>query len=599
MPTDSSGESVTATPLHARDTRLSVAWTIGQLVAITALPLLLAGLVWAPEHALRALWYLAVPVLPATFFLNTILWRSICPLATLNAWGNRLGQPRPISPRATAVLSSGGLLLFHLLVPARHFLFHANGVALAVTILGIGALALTLGGRFAVRSGFCNALCPVLPVEQLYGQAPLLPMVRGRCATCVVCTARGCLDLAGGRALVQVVGRRRRSAAWLRTPHGLFIAGLPGFVIGFSLLPDEPLASAPMAYATTLGWSLASVVVVAALAVGVRWDAARLFPLLAGTSGILYYWFAGPAIAEAFSAGAGLATAIRLVGMGLAGVWLWRAWPASPPRHTTAVGMLLALLAGTAPLPAQMVVDLPVRAETALGGDALAAVVALLPRAEREGRIVAEVFAGNVPTWWRRLVPVTMVRRVGTREVTVRFEATPDYLAVGSDDDWFLMPLSPEAANRIGALTDTRLPTPPMVDAIWQSAAVRLGPDSIAPSAAMVTVPVFADHMRMVRDRRAAVGARHGDLVAGHKKDVVQTPRLDSLPGRVAIYGWHRPDGRPIQPLYTGHASTHVDYSHGIRLVSRRVMLDGVPHDLDALVRDPALRVAVLDLARP
>jgi hypothetical protein len=565
------------------------------VIGVVAVPLLLAGLLLAPELSLRVLWYAVVPILPATFFLNTTLWRSACPLATLNAWGNQLARPRPITPRVTAVLSIGGLLLFHLMVPARRFLFNVNGPALAVTILAVGALALALGAIYVVRSAFCNALCPVLPVEQLYGQAPLVPMTRGRCTTCTTCTPRGCLDLAGGRALVQVIGRERRTTAWLRTPNGLFIAGLPGFIIGYGLLTDGALATAPMTYATTLGWSLASVAIVAVLAMVFRLDSGRLFPLLGGVSGLLYYWFAGPAIAGAFAAGDGLATAIRVVGMGLAALWLWRAWPTSPPRHVAGTALLLALLGGAAPLAAQTVIDLPVRAHTALGGDALAALMASLSRGEREGRIAAEVFAGNVPTWWRRLVPVTMVRRVGTREVTVRFEATPDYMAVGSDDDWFLMPPAPETANLIGALTDTRLPTPPMVDAIWQAAAIRLGPDSITPSAAMVTVPVFADHMRMIRARRTAVGAVPGALVAGHKKDVVQAPRLDTLPGRVAIYGWHRPDGRPIQPLYTGHASSHVDYSHGIRLVSRWVVVDGVPRDLDALLRDPDLAAAVHD----
>ncbi len=586
---------MTATPSPSREAPWSTAWTIGRGVAIWVVPVLLAGLVVAPEHALRVLWFVVVPLLPATFFLNTTVWRSICPLATLNAWGNRLGEPRAITPRATAVLSVGGLFLFHLLVPARRFVFNTDGLALAITILLVGGMAIALGSRFAVRSGFCNALCPILPVEQLYGQAPLLPMVRGRCATCVVCTSRGCLDLAGGRALVQVIGRRRRSAAWLWTPSGLFIAGLPGFVIGFSVLSDGPLTSAPVAYATTLGWSLASLIVVAALAVGAHLDTARCFPLLAGTSGLLYYWFAGPAIAEAFAAGPALATVVRVAGMGLASLWLWRAWPTSPPRSLAHAALVVALLTGASPLAGQMVIDLPHRAPDAPGGDALAMQVQELSRAAREGRIVAEVLAGNVPTWWRHLVPVTMVRRVGTRDITVQFEATPDYLAVGSDDDWFLMPLAPEAARGLGALTDTRLPTPPMVDAIWQAAAVRLGPDSIAPSAAMVTVPVFVDHMRMIRARRGAVGAVPGDLVAGHKKDVVQTPHLDLLPGRVAIYGWHRPDGRPIQPLYTGHASSHVDYSHGIRLVSRRVLIDGIPHDLDELVRDPVLAGAVHD----
>jgi len=586
---------VTAAPLRDRDTKWSVFWTIGQLVSILAVPALLAGLVMAPEVWLRVLWYGVVPLLPASFFLNTTLWRSVCPLATLNAWGNRLGPSRPIPPRTAALLSLGGLLLFHLMVPARRFLFNSDGLALALTIVAVGGLAVAMGSRFTVRSGFCNALCPVLPVEQLYGQAPLWPMVRGRCATCVVCTSRGCLDLAGSRALVQVLGPGRRSAAWLRSPPGLFVAGLPGFVIGYSILPDGAPGSAPLVYATTLGWSLASVALVATLAIGARMESTRLLPWLAGMSGLLYYWFAGPAIAQAFAAGTGLATAIRCAGMGVAALWLWRAVRTSPPRGVMAGTLLAILLLGAAPVTAQAVVDLPPRPPDALGGDAFASAVQDLSRDAREERIVAEVLAGNVPAWWRRLVPVTMVRRVGMRNAVVRFEVTPDYLAVGSDDDWFLMPLSPEAVAVITARTGMRLPTPAMVDAIWQSAAVRLGPDSIAPSAAMVTMPVFAEHMRLVRARRAAVEAGPGALVAGHKKDVVQTPRLDTLPGRVAIYGWHRPDGRPIQPLYTGHASSHVDYSHGIRLVSRRVLVDGVPHDLDALLRTPSLAAAVRD----
>ena len=51
---------------------------------------------------------------------------------------------------------------------------------------------------------------------------------------------------------------------------------------------------------------------------------------------------------------------------------------------------------------------------------------------------------------------------------------------------------------------------------------------------------------------------------------------LASAPGKVAIYGWHRADGDPIQPLYLGHAASWVDYHpRGIRLVHRRVTLDG------------------------
>ena len=103
----------------------------------------------------------------------------------------------------------------------------------------------------------------------------------------------------------------------------------------------------------------------------------------------------------------------------------------------------------------------------------------------------------------------------------------------------------------------------------------------------MTTVPVFEEHDRMVTALRSLREEPPGALVAGHKKDVVLAAGLASAPGRVAIYGWHRPDGRPIQPLYLGHLDTWVDYSHGIRLVHRQVLLDGAPHDLHAALGDP------------
>jgi len=90
-------------------------------------------------------------------------------------------------------------------------------------------------------------------------------------------------------------------------------------------------------------------------------------------------------------------------------------------------------------------------------------------------------------------------------------------------------------------------------------------------------------------------GLAHGTPVSGIKKDVVLTPRLEDEPGRVAIYGWHGQDGSPIQPVYTGHTDRWVDYSHGIRLVSRRVVVDGVEHDLVDLLEDPELWQLVSD----
>ena len=104
----------------------------------------------------------------------------------------------------------------------------------------------------------------------------------------------------------------------------------------------------------------------------------------------------------------------------------------------------------------------------------------------------------------------------------------------------------------------------------------------------MTTVPVFAQHNAAVHEQRAAALTSHppGTLVAGHKKDVVLTPQLALLANRVAIYGWHRAEGNPIQPLTLVHAATWADYSHGVRLVLREITLNGARTTVDAVLAD-------------
>jgi len=101
----------------------------------------------------------------------------------------------------------------------------------------------------------------------------------------------------------------------------------------------------------------------------------------------------------------------------------------------------------------------------------------------------------------------------------------------------------------------------------------------------MTTVSVFVDHNAVIETQR--VGQVAAGLTAGHKKDVVISTRLSGLAARVAIYGWHQTNGRPIQPLYVGHHDSWVDYSHGVRLVSRDVVLDGISNTLARVLSDP------------
>jgi hypothetical protein len=63
----------------------------------------------------------------------------------------------------------------------------------------------------------------------------------------------------------------------------------------------------------------------------------------------------------------------------------------------------------------------------------------------------------------------------------------------------------------------------------------------------------------------------------------------------VAIYGWHRRDGKPIQPLSTVHEASYADYSHGIRLVSTTVQINGTPRSIYDVLEDPDLAPLLTD----
>lgn len=91
----------------------------------------------------------------------------------------------------------------------------------------------------------------------------------------------------------------------------------------------------------------------------------------------------------------------------------------------------------------------------------------------------------------------------------------------------------------------------------------------------------------MIERQSQGLGIRLGDLISGHKKDVVVTNRLSQKEGRIAIYGWHRHVGDPIQPLSTVHGAGYADYSHGIRLISEWAMVEGQIRSVYDILRDP------------
>lgn len=241
-----------------------------------------------------------------------------------------------------------------------------------------------------------------------------------------------------------------------------------------------------------------------------------------------------------------------------------------------------------APPPAP-VLDLPSRPRNALGGSQVAREIRTLDVSAREERIYEEVSKGNVPSWLRRMEPVEITGMARGREHRVTFWVTPDYLAVGSDEDFLFIPLSGQTGQRIADLVGCSLPTRRMVDAVWASARFRLTPIRIQPDDSMRTVRYFERHNDLLRGQRHVYRVPPGAFVAGHKVDVVISPILAEKPGNVALYGWHALDGRPVQPLYTDREDGQVVFSHGIRLVDRSILVNGVGMEVAQVLSDPEL----------
>ena len=242
--------------------------------------------------------------------------------------------------------------------------------------------------------------------------------------------------------------------------------------------------------------------------------------------------------------------------------------------------------AGANPCSSRLARAIPRRPSNAAGGAAVMAAIGNSSGPDRDAALVAQALGGNIPANLRCLQPVSVAGIVGGRQTQITLCVTPDYLAIGSNADHVRVPLGLPAALRVADGFDMMLPTTRMVDAIYAQADLRVSPAPMPPTSAMSSTDYFLRHDSTVDAQFARAGARDGLLVAGHKKDVVIANRLSNAPGRVAIYGWHRANGDPIQPLSTVHGEYYADYSHGIRLVARTAYVDGRAVDLRALLTD-------------
>ena len=249
--------------------------------------------------------------------------------------------------------------------------------------------------------------------------------------------------------------------------------------------------------------------------------------------------------------------------------------------------LLILLIAGCS---TRKIIQLPLQRENTSGTELFKTAFSYNYK-QRDSLAVYEFMRGNIPDYIRRFVPVkTEITGTDGNKIKAIYFVSPDYLSIGRMD-WVRIPITPMAAQTIADSIDCFLPTRKMVDDIYQSAKVKLDP--VPMYAFRDSTPTMYHHHLIIEGQRKG---RNG-LIAGIKKDVVVSGKIsrDFKQNRVAIYGWHLPNGKPIQPLYTGHVDWYVDYSHGVRLVYRKIKVDGKWMDYVDILNNDVLRTLLCD----
>lgn len=213
--------------------------------------------------------------------------------------------------------------------------------------------------------------------------------------------------------------------------------------------------------------------------------------------------------------------------------------------------------------------------------------------AARDSFALKEILSGNVPSFLKKFSPVniSITDSLSGKIIKATYYVSPDYLSIGNDEDWARINITPKAAQKIADSFHCFLPTKKMVDDIYKAAKIKLEP--VPMYAFRDSTPTMWHHHLIIEGQRKG---RKG-LIAGIQKDVVISGKIprDTRPDRVAIYGWHKLDGKTIQPLYTGHIYWWVDYSQGIRLVYRKIKVEGRWMDYTDVLKDKKLQKILCD----
>jgi hypothetical protein len=211
-------------------------WTALQSVMLLVGLALVGLLLFWPAVGIALMWSLIIPIAPALVTIAPGLWRNICPMASFHMLPQKLGiaQNKRIPEWGAAALALVGMILLFVVVPMRRIGLNVDGPLTAIMLISAAIVAFVMGSFFEMRSGWCTSLCPIHPVEKLYGTNPAISFKNARCDLCELCS-NPCPD-----STPEMTPTLTGTTKLQRFLGSFLVGSFPGFVWGWYQVQDYP-----------------------------------------------------------------------------------------------------------------------------------------------------------------------------------------------------------------------------------------------------------------------------------------------------------------------------------------------------------------------
>lgn len=209
-------------------------WRIVQAAVFLVGLVIFLALIFYPNIGLTLLWDILIPIAPLLLVVSVGVWRNVCPLATTNLFPRHfnLSKKKKMSVELQSILFLISVLSLYLIVPLRHAFLNNNGLATAIMFMIAVVIGVSMGFVYDWKSGWCSSLCPIHPVEKLYGGNTLISLPNAHCDSCVKCSVP-CPD-----STPNVHPKIVQKNIYQKISGMLLIGGFPGFVWGWFQVPD-------------------------------------------------------------------------------------------------------------------------------------------------------------------------------------------------------------------------------------------------------------------------------------------------------------------------------------------------------------------------